>query len=443
MYARLSMTHIPLLRPHAWLPPQAALRAYAAAPWMAFLDSGGAPDAPRARWSFLCPRPRETLVWRGKQLWRNDMPVGGSVWEHLRDMRLALPLPPKGPPPFRGGLIGLASYGAGLALENVVSRHHSTTPDLIAFSCTDLLAFDRQEQRCFAIGDLPAATSLPSPATFSPLTFTPDMDRADWLVRVQKVIDLIGAGDIFQANLTMRWHAHAPSSFDEHAAYEALRAASPAPFGAWFRTPEVSLLSASVERFLSLSTDGIVETRPIKGTAPFGADDTETRHLAAALTADTKENAENLMITDLMRNDIGRVCEIGSISVPQLCKVERFAHLHHLVSCVQGRLRPGLTAEDLLRATLPPGSVTGAPKHRAMEIIDAVETSARGAYCGTLFRIGREGEMDSSVVIRSMERTGDRLAIGAGGGITWPSDPAREYDEMLLKAAPLLKVFAQ
>ncbi|NHO33464.1 anthranilate synthase component I family protein [Acetobacter fallax] len=434
-----------------WVEPGAALSAFAGEPWIAFADSGGDAAGERARWSFLCPWPVETLLCRDGGVWRNGEVVSGDVREHLREMRARICGDDISGLPFSGGVIGLASYEAGMRLEGVVSRHRAagdlTAPELVAASYEEALVFDRLERRVWWVsGRGRGAPDLRVVAggfgAVPWLSFRADMGRDAWLEAVREVVRFIGAGDIFQANLTMRWQAEVPVGFDDMAAYLALREGSPAPFGAYLRTPGFSLLSASVERFVSMAADGGIETRPIKGTAPSGASEAEAAGFAAALAADEKENAENLMITDLMRNDIGRVCEIGSVSVPQLCGVERFRHLHHLVSCVRGRLRGGLDAVDLLRATLPPGSVTGAPKRRAMEIIDALEGSARGAYCGSVFRIGRDGALDSSVVIRSISLVGRRLLVGAGGGITWLSDPEREYEEMMLKVAPLLDVFS-
>ncbi|MDD2706068.1 MAG: anthranilate synthase component I family protein, partial [Acidocella sp.] len=185
---------------------------------------------------------------------------------------------------------------------------------------------------------------------------------------------------------------------------------------------------------------GHVESRPIKGTAPRHEDAAADRVAREALLASPKERAENLMITDLLRNDLGQVCETGSIAVPELFAVESFAQAHHLVSAVTGRLRPGLGAVDLLRASFPGGSITGAPKRRAMEIIDELEAGPRGAYCGMLAWIGFDGAMDSAIIIRSLVATGETLFAQAGGGITWDSNKAAEYDEMMLKVANLLAV---
>lgn len=397
------------------------------------LDSGG-PLSTRTRWSVLCRRPAATRVTREAQ-----------GWDQLR--ALLPPLQAAGPLPFRGGLIGMASYGAGLRLENVPSVHTEDTPHLVAGLFTDALVFDRQDKRLYWSSltgapppELPSCTRKPvSPPIIS---FRPDLDAAQWSTAVNTVRGYIAAGDIFQANLTVRFHASRPPDLAIVDLYRALRKATPAPFGGLLKSPDFSLLSGSVERFLSMDAKGRIETRPIKGTAPLGQSEAENHAIAIALAQDEKEYAENLMITDLMRNDIGRVSQLGSVTVPELCQVERFTHWHHLVSSVQSTIQPGLDAIDLLRATLPPGSVTGAPKHRAMQIIDAVERSARGPYCGSFFRIGFDGALDSSVIIRSLAVLENRLEIGAGGGITYPSDPAREYEEMRLKAAPLLSIFS-
>lgn len=396
------------------------------------LDSGG-PLSGRTRWSVLCRRPVATLV-----------TCEESGWDALRAL-----LPPRqaeGALPFQGGLVGMASYGAGLKLEKIPSAHADDTPHLVAGLFADALVFDRQDKRLYWSSltnrpppELPSCTRRPAAPPVLP--FRPDLDATQWIRAVDSVRDYIAAGDLFQANLTVRFHASRPAGLAVVDLYRALRKSMAAPFGGLLKSPGFSLLSGSVERFLSMDAQGRIETRPIKGTAPLGPSEAENRAIALALAGDEKEYAENLMITDLMRNDIGRVSQLGSVTVPELCQVERFAHWHHLVSCVRSIIRPGLDAIDLLRATLPPGSVTGAPKHRAMQIIDTIERSARGAYCGSFFRIGFDGALDSSVIIRTLAILKDRLEIGTGGGITYPSDPAREYEEMRLKAAPLLSLF--
>ena len=220
-----------------------------------------------------------------------------------------------------------------------------------------------------------------------------------------------------------------------------MRAASPAPFAAFLGLGEgAAVVSASPERFLRLGADGRVETRPIKGTRPRRADAAADAAEARALLDSAKDRAENLMIVDLLRNDIGRVCAVGSVRVPVLCGLESFASVHHLVSVVEGRLAPGRTAVDLLRACFPGGSVTGAPKVRAMEIIAELEPARRGPYCGSIAWLGADGGMDSSIIIRTLcIGASGRVAAQAGGGIVADSDPAAEHEESLTKAAALLR----
>ncbi|MXV45057.1 anthranilate synthase component I family protein [Saccharibacter sp. 17.LH.SD] len=423
----------------SWHPPEYLFTLCHGQPHSVFLDSGGDPQQDRHRWSMLCPHPTDALTIRG------DNP--SLYWSQLRHFwqKNAPALPSHAKLPFMGGIIAVASYEAGLACEGIRSRHIPPISPITALACRNFFMIDRRDKRLWWISpDGTPPPKLPDSAAQSTnipsLSCHPDFDEHAWNTAIRDVRHYIQQGDIFQANLTMRWHAPRSENLDVHALYTRLRHQCPAPFGAWFHTPSFSLLSASVERFLSLSSQGLIETRPIKGTIGVSTDAERNIALQKTLAHDEKERAENIMITDLMRHDIGRVSQLGSVHVPQLCTVERFAHVHHLVSSVQGQLKPGLDALDLLAATLPPGSVTGAPKHRALEIIDEIEISARGAYCGTLFRLGWDGSLDSSVIIRSISATSSTLSIGAGGGITWPSDAAREYQEMCLKAAPLLEV---
>lgn len=416
-----------------WRSPDAFIARYGDDAWSVLLDSGG-PAGARTGWSFFCCQPRHVLV-------SNDP----GEWDQLDALRPALVGP--GPLPFNGGLIGLASYEAGLALENIVSRHHAPLPGLSAALYEGAFAFDRLNKRLYwgSYCGAPMPVSLPdcsAPLRALPqLAFIPDMDRETYCDSVRDIVRRINAGELFQANLTTQFRAPAGHDIAPADIYRKLRRQSPAPFGALFTLPGFALLSASVERFLFMDHDRHIETRPIKGTAAASPDRAQDALIAASLARDEKEYAENLMITDLMRSDIGRVSVLGSVSVPQLCEVERFAHVHHLVSSVTGRLAAQFSVIDLLRATLPPGSVTGAPKHQALGVIDAIEHSARGAYCGTLFRIGADGALDSSVIIRSLVLQAGRLSLGAGCGITTLSDPEREYEELCLKARALRGLF--
>jgi para-aminobenzoate synthetase component 1 len=259
-----------------------------------------------------------------------------------------------------------------------------------------------------------------------------------YLARHERLRAYIAAGDVYQANFTLRYTAPRPTGATLPALHMALRGLSPAPFAACIDAGGYGLVSASPERFIRLEAGGQMETRPIKGTAARHADPVRDAQAARALAQNPKERAENLMITDLLRHDLGQVCAIGSIEVPELFAVENFAQAHHLVSAVRGQLRPGLDAFDLLAATLPGGSITGAPKRRAMEIIDELELSPRGAYCGALAWIGFDGAMDSAIIIRTITATEDTLYAQAGGGITWDSSAPAEYEEAMLKISPLL-----
>jgi len=287
---------------------------------------------------------------------------------------------------------------------------------------------------------LDAAPPDPRPKTI----WHPDMDAAAYQNQVARIIEYIRAGDVFQANFTQRFHTDHPAGLTAFALYRQVRARCPAPFSAFLACGQgVHLASASPERFVALDGDGRVQTCPIKGTRPRGATSDEDQRLRQALVASAKDRAENLMICDLLRNDLGRVCCLGSIRVPQLAVARRFASVHHLVSVVEGQLLPGVGPIDLLRATFPGGSITGAPKIRAMEIIHELEVARRGPYCGAIAWIGFDGAMDSSIIIRTLVMAGDRVVAQAGGGIVADSDPVAEYQEMLTKISPLLALLGR
>ncbi|HJX87490.1 MAG TPA: aminodeoxychorismate synthase component I, partial [Gemmatimonadales bacterium] len=257
-----------------------------------------------------------------------------------------------------------------------------------------------------------------------------------YLDAVARVREYIVAGDIFQANLSQRLQA--PLREAPYDLYRRLRRRNPAPFAAYFDCGDLTVLSASPERFLRLDERGAVETRPIKGTRPRGLGPMHDAALGRALAESEKDRAENVMIVDLLRNDLSRVCRPGSVRVPELFALEHHPTVHHLVSTVVGELAPGADAVDLIRATFPGGSITGAPKVRAMEIIAELEPTRRGVYCGSVGYLSRTGAMDTSIVIRTFVRVGREVYFQAGGGIVADSDPELEYRETLDKARGLI-----
>jgi para-aminobenzoate synthetase component 1 len=264
--------------------------------------------------------------------------------------------------------------------------------------------------------------------------------REGYLAAVGRVRDYIRAGDIFQANLSQRFDA--PLQEQPWEFYRRLRDASAAPCAAFLDLPHGPILSVSPERFLRVNERGQVETRPIKGTRPRGATPAEDIRLAEALRASAKDQAENLMIVDLMRNDLSRVCAPGSVRVAALSAVEHYPTVHHLVSTIVGTLEEGKSPFDLLRAAFPAGSITGAPKLRAMEILAELEPCARKVYCGSIGYISRTGAMDTNVAIRTAVVSGGRLYFSAGGGIVLDSDPEMEYEETLHKARGFVDALA-
>ncbi|HEX8417563.1 MAG TPA: aminodeoxychorismate synthase component I, partial [Methylobacterium sp.] len=299
----------------------------------------------------------------------------------------------------------------------------------------------RATARLDAFARLLEAPAPPEPAVPSPpLRWRSNFDRQAYEAAVETVRDYIRAGDIYQANIAQRFTAELPPGFGPFALYRRLRATNPATFGAYLAFEGLSIASSSPERFLKLSGRE-VETRPIKGTVRRVDDPDEDRRRAQALLADPKERAENIMIVDLLRNDLSRICEPHSVRVPTLCGLESYASVHHLVSVVTGTLRAGLDALDLVAATFPGGSITGAPKLRAMDIITEIEGDARELYCGAIGAIGFDGSLDTSIAIRTVFMDDRTAVLQAGGGITLLSEPGPEYEETLTKAARVFQAF--
>lgn len=384
-----------------------------------------------------------------------------------------------GLPPFQGGLAGLFGYDLCHYIERLPRPRFNefAVPDLVV-GCYDwVLSFDHQEKRGWIVStgfpetqperrhDRAAARlrsvrallqrGVPTPRPLvgsSPVelcpqyplpgrpgvtsNFTPEGYRAT----VRRAIEYVHAGDCFQVNLSQRLLA--PVVDHPLQLYGRLRRRNAAPFAGYFSlSDEFAVASASPERFLKM-TDGNIETRPIKGTRPRGDTPEKDEVLRRQLLDSAKDRAENVMIVDLLRNDLGRVCSYKSVRVEALCRLESYRHVHHLVSEVHGRLRPGLGPMELLRATFPGGSVTGAPKVRAMEIIAELEPTSRGPYCGCLGYVGFDGAMDTNLLIRTFTVGRGYVQFPVGGGIVADSTPEAEYAETLHKAEGMLRALS-
>jgi len=451
-----------LCRPIPWRDPVDAFAAIRHRPRPVLLDSALV-DGTRGRWSLVAADP-----FRWVEVGAAEAPADpfGAIAALLARYRVEPDgeLPPLGP-----GAIGVLGYEAGRFADRMPAPQPVglNLPD-IAFGLYDCVAvFDAVRQRAWVLStgwpeedsiarrhwaqaqadDLAAAIAgappLPPPDATPRGVWRSEMPADGYRDGVRRIRDWIAAGDIYQANLTQRFLADLPDGLDPFTLHRRLRALSPAPFAAFLDLGQGRwIASASPERFLAVDPMGRVETRPIKGTRPRGVDPATDAALAAELQASAKDRAENLMIVDLLRNDLSKVCAVGSVRVPVLCGLETFPRVHHLVSVVEGRLAPGRDAVDLLRACFPGGSITGAPKIRAMEIIRELEPARRGPYCGSVVHLGFDGSMDSSIVIRTLCGAGGQVAAQAGGGIVYDSYPDSEYDEAMVKVRPLLQALA-
>ncbi len=426
----------------------AALRAL---PWAMWLDSGGG-GQPHGRYDVLVAAPRRTLVTYGT---RTRIEDAQGVRESSDDplSLLRRELPPGGADsaglPFAGGAVGYFGYDLGMQLEGLADRRSESGLPRMAVGLYDwALISDHQARRTHWVGrpgarpafrELTALLARKSSVGAFTLGAVSAPQRDEYLDAFARVQAYIHAGDCYQVNLARPFRADFRG--DPLQAYRSLREFSPAPFGAYLELPFGQLLCNSPERFLQLSA-GRVQTRPIKGTRPRRSDPGADALERQALLASAKDRAENVMIVDLLRNDLGKSCATGSVRVDELCALESYASVHHLVSTVSGRLRPGATAVDLLRGCLPGGSITGAPKRRAMEIIRELEPQRRGPYCGAIGYIGYDGAMDSNIAIRTLVCSRGTATYWAGGGVVADSTADGEYREIHHKAAAFLRLAA-
>lgn len=425
----------------------------------AFVLDGG-PDS----WTFLGFGARQNLRAYGQQVTRStwNTPPRTSTEDPLDALRRAhTPWsfdPHDSILPFLGGAVGYLSYDLGRRFETLpcIAQDDLRLPDLHMAWYDVVFAFrngrgwivssglphppeSRERHALARLEETLAWLETPPPPPPDPFSttgpWTSTFTRPRYDAAIARIQAHIAAGDIYQANLSQRFDA--PVSGDPADLYLRLRDANPAPFGAFLRYPDFTLVSASPERFLELR-NGRVETCPIKGTRPRGKTPDEDRRLAEELLNSPKDRAEHLMIVDLERNDLGRVCEVGSVRVPDPFRLEAHPTVWHLVSTVEGRLRQGLDAVDLIRASFPGGSITGAPKLRAMEILEEVEPTRRGPYTGSIGYWSADGSLDLSIVIRTAIVKDHRAYVQVGGGVVADSNAAAEFQETLDKAAALL-----
>ena len=417
------------------------------APGAVLLDSGR-PIADRGRFDLLSAWPVEQLLVQPEE-------TGSGFLQRLRQSLEQLgtaQLPEDCPLPFAGGLIGHLSYDFGRRLEPLpahaiddlqlpdarlgvyawamISDHQQGTSQLVFHPALP----ESERQRLLTLfSHVPAADS----ATFELIgAFKADLTERDYRSAFMRIQAYIQSGDCYQVNFAQRFQADCQG--DPWAAYCALRRACPTPFSGFMTLPDNNaLLSLSPERFVQVSHRK-VETRPIKGTRPRSKDMAQDVAYAAELLNSPKDRAENLMIVDLLRNDLGRSCKTGSVTVPELFSLESYPNVHHLVSSVTGELAADKDSLDLIAGSFPGGSITGAPKIRSMQIIDELEPTRRALYCGSLMYLDVRGEMDSSIAIRSLLVKDGRVSCWGGGGIVADSECEAEYQESITKVRVLL-----
>ena len=419
---------------------------------LAFLDSAlpqqGFAHPDLCRWSYIAVDPvsvftiladvayLDHVAQMGDPLLALRAELADRKYEHIADG-----------PPFQSGAIGTLSYEAAHLFEALPWPRLNTSEPEVEFCFYDVvLAFDEPSRRMFICGPGAANFQMPDTHPVSSSTaqaahvseWQDSRTRSAYEAEVAALVDAIRDGHIFQANLSHCFEAECDSQPDALLTYQMLRAANAAPFSALLVNGDKFVASTSPERFFKLQ-NGDVEMRPIKGTARRHADPEADRKAATALSHSEKDRAENTMIVDLLRNDLSRVAVPETVEVPVLCGVETYRNLHHLVSVVTARLEPERDVIDLLAATFPGGSITGAPKLKAMELIAATERAPRGVYCGAIGWIGDNGDADFNIAIRTLVGKGKTVSVHAGGGITLLSDPADEYEETLLKAETILR----
>jgi len=426
-------------------------------PWAIFLDSGY-PVTHQGRFDILACDPVVTLETRGQKTTikqQGEVSVSEADPFALVKQFLDVSLSSEEDLPFNGGAIGYFSYDLARRLEKLpeIAEDAEQIPEMAVGIYHWAVIVDHHKQQTHLIGHhlsedvwetlidqfslLPA---VPQDDSFRVLEApVSNMDRDYYAEAFDKIQHYLKEGDCYQVNLAQRFSS--PCQGNPWQAYRYLRQINAAPFSSYINLPDVQVLSSSPERFLSVN-EGKVETKPIKGTRSRKFSEQLDVLQIGALIESRKDRAENVMIVDLLRNDISKCCKPGSVKVPRLFDIESYATVHHLVSTVKGELKHDQHALDLLRSCFPGGSITGAPKIRAMEIIEELEPHRRGVYCGSIGYIGFNGNMDTNIAIRTLVHSDDTIRLWAGGGIVNDSSMEEEYQESFDKAAALLNVLA-
>ncbi len=448
----------PLITALPYFTDSAALFSHIAdKPWAVFLDSGY-PYSQQGRYDILAADPVCTLVTHGDstEIIQQDKVTLSTddPFDLVKQQLLPIDNSDTTGLPFNGGAIGYFSYDLARRLENlpVLAKDAECIAEMAVGIYAWAVIVDHQQQQSYLVGQsIDAATWQALIAQFSQLPTTQNheafqvtsqvqsnMNQARYSTAFDRIKYYLKEGDCYQVNLTQRFSVSCVGN--PWIAYQALRELNAAPFSCYLNFPEVQILSSSPERFLRL-TNSIVETKPIKGTRPRKSDATEDEQQKQQLVTSTKDRAENVMIVDLLRNDISKTCT--NVKVPVLFNVESYATVHHLVSTVTGVLAKNKHALDLLKSCFPGGSITGAPKIRAMEVIEEIEPHRRGVYCGAIGYIGFNGNMDTNIAIRTLVHSNNTIRFWAGGGIVNDSVMEEEYQECFDKAAALLTLLQQ
>ena len=437
------------------LPPIRLLaRQFQDLPGLAVLD-GGPTGAGNGRWSYLAADPYDSVRWTRDGVRSDGLGVMDSDgFEALHTLTVTEYQPTEALPPFIGGAIGYIAYEASCEPELLSrGRGDQSLTDLMWAGLYDwvvardvrdgtgwIVATDvggrDPEEACAGVHERLRSSDVPIVVSRTRQGIS-NVGRSEFGRWVEVVKDYISAGDCYQVNVARRIEFDPVSSGLDH--FERLASIHPASFGAYIEAGELAIVSASPELFLEVDPAGRALTRPIKGTAPRGSTKVLDSDAESRLRASCKDRAENLMIVDVLRNDFGRVCVPGSIRVPSLWTTEALPTVWQLVSEVSGCLREGVTATDLLRACWPGGSITGAPKIRAMQIIDEIEPVTRDVYCGTIFALGHDGALMASLAIRTVQLHHERAYLHVGAGIVADSDPALEFQETVAKARGVLE----